>query len=286
MTLARNFRRRSRAAQPRPLHAGLGQIRRSTQAPPRRADQHTAHPNAPSPANGTTTYRGAALRKARTPPTKGLRLPPTQTRQGCPQFSPGRHASQAPCTYWGTTAPPGRTVTRKPAIADRNLAHRHAHAPTTPASVKPRAAPGKTCTAKQSLSLPRPRPCEARPRATADKPNTCSLGPASLASLFNVPWSSLRPLLNSPDFGLLRPCPRDGGRISSHHFTAARGLGRTAGPFLFAPLGLTSAYPALFRHKNALWTERNRLLPPTAGLYSPAGVIKRVWSVKSRIYAA
>ena len=166
------------------------------------------------------------------------------------------------------------------------LHHRHRHGPASPAPAKPWPSPHETYTAKQGQSLPRPRLREIRIQTTTGKPDACSLGPANLASLFNVLCPSLQPLLNLLRLGPLRPYPRDSGRISSHHFTTARGLGRATAPLPFTPLGLTPAYPAPVRHKNTLWTERNRLLPPTAGLCFAAGVIKRISSVKSRIYAA
>ena len=229
------FRLRSRAAQPRPLNAGLGQTRRSIQAPARRADQHDAHPAAPSPTNGTTACQGAALRDAETSPTEELRprqAPARPTRFQLAQAAALRRrlAPTGPPPHHQATPPP-----ESPPTPTETLPHRHAHGPTTPAPAKPQAAPRETYTAKHGHSLPLPRLCATEPRATVDKPKTCSPDPANFASLFNVPCPSLRPPLNLLRLDPLRPRLRDGRRDFLSPFHHGPGFGKNGNAFPFLP---------------------------------------------------
>ena len=96
-----------------PLSSGPSTPGRPTHCPSRHTTADQQHHNLPgrcSPRSGNTADQRLAT--APDPDTPGL----------CPQFSPGRRSSQAPCAHQATIAPPGRTATRKPAFADRNLA--------------------------------------------------------------------------------------------------------------------------------------------------------------------
>ena len=151
MTSARNFRRRSRAAQPRPLNARLGQIRRSIQ--PQHAGPTNAPPTPPHHRRPTLPRTTRALLCAK----RGLRRPATCDRarpRPAKAVSSLAQAANLCKRLTPTEPPPHHQATQppeSPSSPTETLPHRHAHGPATPAPAKPQLAPRETDSAKQAM---------------------------------------------------------------------------------------------------------------------------------------
>ena len=159
------------------------------------------------------------------------------------------------------------------------LPHRHRHGPTTLAPAKPRPATRETGSAKQSHPLPQPRPCATQPQTTTGKPNACSLGPANLTSLFNVPCAALSPLFNPLRLGLLRPRLRDGGRGFLSPFHHGPGVGKSDSTSSFhSPgpnVGLTCRADLAQNHCRPEPLRANRAAYPLSEARSGEAVVSR-----------